>query len=160
VAGTLFALIRLRGGPQDLPAGWALASVLLILNITPGLLSSQILGEADGPQRAVVASLFQVLAAALLLNARGSAERVPQTISALCGTGFVFGLMVVVLLIGLDPEGPGPMSVLAYWTLFFWSLAVDANIYRHALSIRIQTGALVAVMIFAGNFILLRTLFA
>ena len=159
VLGTLIALLRLRGGPQHLPSGWPLAIGLLILSIVPGVLSSQVLDEPDGVPRSVAASLFQLLAAGLLLMTKGTGSRIPQTISALCGTGFLFGLMVVVLLAGLGEDGPGPIQVLAYWTLFFWSLAVDANIYRHALSIKMQTGALVAVLIFAGNFMLLRTLF-
>jgi hypothetical protein len=43
--------------------------------------------------------------------------------------------------------------------LFFWSLAVDGHIYRQALSSKMGTGLLVAVTIFAINFILLRLLF-
>lgn len=159
VPGTLLQLIRLRGGPQDLPTAWWLAVLLFVMNVTPGVLSSRVLDEADGLPRALVASGFQVLAASLLLYFNGLGTRMPQTISALCGTGFLFGSMVVVLLLGLEPEGPGPLQVLAYWSLFFWSLAVDAHIYRHALSIKMQTGALIAVIIFAGNFVLLRTLF-
>ncbi len=159
VPGTLVQLLRLRSGPQDLPAGWLLAGVLLILCIAPGILSSQALGEEDGAPRSIFAITFQVLAAGALLTTKGVSARIPQTVSALCGTGFLFGMMVYALLLGLNPEGPNPLQVLVYWTVFFWSLAVDANIYRHALSIKMQTGALVAVLIFAGNFILLRTLF-
>jgi hypothetical protein len=159
VPGTLMQLVRLRGGPQDLPAAWWLTALLFLLNVTPGVLSSRVLEEADGLPRALVASGFQVVAAGLLLQLKGLGARMPQTLSALCGTGFLFGSMVVVLLLGLEPEGPGPLQVLVYWILFFWSLAVDAHIYRHALSIKMQTGALIAVLIFAGNFVLLRTLF-
>jgi hypothetical protein len=36
---------------------------------------------------------------------------------------------------------------------------VDAHIYRHALSITMSLGVLVAVMIFAVNFILIETVF-
>ena len=159
VPGTLFDLIRLRGGPQDLPAGWLLTAITLVLVLIPGLISSRILDEPDGLPRSLVAIGIQALVAGLLLQFRGMGARIPQTLSALCGTGFMFGLMIVVLLLGLKPEGPSLMQVLIYWTVFFWSLTVDASIYRHALSIRIQTGALVAVLVFAGNFILLRALF-
>jgi hypothetical protein len=43
--------------------------------------------------------------------------------------------------------------------LFVWSLAVDAHIYRHALSIKMSFGVLVAVLIFGANFIILKAVF-
>lgn len=44
---------------------------------------------------------------------------------------------------------------MVWFGVFLWSIAVDAHIYRHALSIRMNLGVLLAVLIFAANFILL-----
>jgi len=38
-------------------------------------------------------------------------------------------------------------------------LAVDAHIYRHALSIKMSLGVLLAVLIFAANFMVLNAVF-
>jgi hypothetical protein len=54
---------------------------------------------------------------------------------------------------------PQPDIAVLYLGLFGWSLAVDAHIYRHALSIKMGIGVLLAVLIFAANLILLRTVF-
>jgi hypothetical protein len=43
--------------------------------------------------------------------------------------------------------------------LFVWSLVVDAHIYRSALSITMSLGMLLAVALFALNFIVIDALF-
>jgi hypothetical protein len=94
-----------------------------------------------------------------LLNLRSYQSRVPQTLSALAGTGFIFGLLSLLILTRVDPGKPQPDLALLYLILFGWSLAVDAHIYRQALSVKFGIGALMAVLIFAVNFMLLKTLF-
>jgi len=68
-------------------------------------------------------------------------------------------LLALLILVQLDPDRPQPGVALAYLGLFVWSLAVDGHIYRHALSIKMSLGVLVAVLIFAANFILMRAVF-
>ena len=80
-------------------------------------------------------------------------------IAALSGTGFLIGLMTIYLLSLIDPENPQAGLAAMYLLLFLWSLAVDGHIYRHALSIKMSLGVLVAVLIFAANFILMRAVF-
>ena len=159
VLNTLLYILRLRSGPQDLPAGWPLAIVLCVLYLSQGLLAYQFLGDEEGAPRSLVAIVFQVLIAAVLLNAKNLGSRLPQTISAIAGVGCLFGLLSVALLVQADPERQQPVLYLLFLTLFFWSLVVDGHIYKYALSIRIQTGLLVAVLIFGANYYLQKLLF-
>jgi hypothetical protein len=46
-----------------------------------------------------------------------------------------------------------------WFGVFLWSLAVDAHIYREALSTTMSIGTLVAVIIFACNFFLIQAVF-
>jgi hypothetical protein len=59
----------------------------------------------------------------------------------------------------IHPAKSQPDLAILYLGLFGWSLAVDAHIYRHALSIKMGNGVLLAVLIFAANFMLLKAVF-
>jgi hypothetical protein len=104
-----------------------------------------------------VAVQFAVIT--LLLKAKDFQARLPQTLTALAGTGFIFGLLSLLILTRVDPGRPQPDLALFYLILFGWSLVVDAHIYRHALSIKMNIGVLLAVLIFAANFMLLNAVF-
>jgi hypothetical protein len=155
----LLDMLRLRSGPQEMPAGAPLAFMLAIAYLAQGLMADRIMDETDTAPRSLLAIAVQFGAITALLRLRHLAERVPQTISALAGTGFLFGLLSILLLSQLTPGEPQPGLAMAYLGLFLWSLAVDAHIYRHALSVNISFGVLVAVLIFALNFFLLRAAF-
>jgi len=156
---TLLEMMRLRSGPQDLPSGKVLAWTLVLAYLAQGFLASMVLNETDAAPRTFMATAVQLGAIAALLNFRNMALRLPQTISALAGTGFFFGLISIVILTQADPEKSQPDLALIYLALFVWSLLVDAHIYRHALSIKLSQGMLVAVMIFVANYVLLKSVF-
>lgn len=157
---TLFDILRLRAGPQDLPAATGLAFMLALFYLLQGLVADRILeGSGDNAPRSLLSIAFQFGIVALLLGWRGTAARIPQTLSALAGTGFLLGLVWIGLLSAMEPGQPRPGVALASLGLFVWSLVVDAHIYRHALSIKMSFGILVAVLIFAGNFVLLEAMF-
>ena len=156
---TTVELLRLRSGPQDMPQGVTLAAVLAAVYILQGFVADRILDEESTAPRNVLAIAVQFGAVAALLNARGLATRVTQTISALAGTGVLIGGIAIFLLTLVNPEQPQPELALAYLALFMWSLAVDAHIYRHALSTKMSYGVLLAVLIYLANFILLRAVF-
>jgi len=116
-----------------------------------------LLGEADSTPRSLIAITVQFFIIATLLHLKKLSARLPQTLSALAGTGLVFGFGSVLLISQADPVRNQPMLALVWFGVFLWSIAVDAHIYRHALSIKMNLGVLVAVLIFAANFILLET---
>ena len=152
-------MLRLRSGPQDLPAAPAVAVLLTAIYHFQGLVADRIMDGDDAAPRSLVAIAVQFGLITALLRLRQLAARVPQTISALAGTGFLFGLVSLALLSQLTPGEPAPGVAVAYLGLFLWSLAVDAHIYRHALSVNMSIGVMVAVGIFALNLIVLRAAF-
>jgi len=155
----LLDMLRLRSGPQQMPGGWLLAAGLSFAYIYQGFVAERIVGDADSGPRSLLAIGVQFGVIALLLNLRNFQTRLAQTVSALAGTGLIFGLVSLLILTRIDPGKPQPDLALMYLILFGWSLAVDGHIYRQALSIKFGAGLLLAVLIFAANFMLLKTLF-
>jgi hypothetical protein len=151
--------MRLRAGPQDLPSSWAITVLVALACGVQGVLADRMLDGPGEAPRSVVALTVQVVASAVLLWARRSPNRLPQTLTALTGTGFLFGLISMLLLTQTTPDGFPPGLVLIWLGVFLWSLLVDAHVYRHALSITMSLGVLVAVLVFALNFMVIEMLF-
>jgi hypothetical protein len=118
-----------------------------------------VLDDSGYAPQSMLAIAVQFSIIAVLLRANGLISRMPQTVGALSGVGFLFGLVSIYLLSRVDGSTPQPGLVALYFGLFLWSLAVDGHIYRNALSSKMGTGVLVAVLIFAVNFVLIRALF-
>jgi len=155
----LVDIMRLRSGPQDLPAGWGMAFLLALLYMLEGFVADNALSETDTAPRSLVAVLIQFIAIAALLGLRRISSRLPQTITALSGTGLMFGAISILLVLQARPGAAQPLLVLVWVGTFVWSLVVDAHIYRHALSTNMSLGMLVAVLIFALNFVVVDMLF-
>jgi hypothetical protein len=156
----LLDIMRLRSGPQDLPAGWGLTIVLTLAYLAEGFIADQVLNESDSAPRSLVAITIQYLATSALLTFRDMGSRLPQTLTALAGTGAIFGALSIVLVMQATPGATQPALALVWFGAFLWSLAVDAHIYRRALSFTMSLGVLVAVLIFALNFIVIETVFS
>lgn len=152
-------MLRLRSGPQDLPASKGFAMIVVAVYLGGGFLAGGVLEEQNYTGRVLLAIGVQFTSIAALLNLRRWSERLPQTIAALSGTGFLFGLMSLYLLSLLDMEQPQAGLAGIYLLLFLWSLTVDGHIYRRALSSNMGIGMLVAVTIFTINLFLSRTVF-
>jgi len=156
----LLDVMRLRAGPQDMPAGWQLAILLSLIYMAEGFFADQILDETGSAPRSLIAACIQFLVTFALLRFRRLSTRFPQTITALAGTGILFGALSIFLAMQAQPGIAQPMLALLWFGAFIWSLAVDAHIYRHAMSITMSLGVLVAVLIFALNFIIIETVLA
>lgn len=156
---TLLDTLRLRSGPQDMPKGWPIAAIVSLAYVSQGFMADRILGDTDGAPRSLLAIGVQFGVIAILLNFRNYSSRLPQTLTAMAGTGFLFGLVSLLILTRIEPGRSQPDLALLYLGLFAWSLVVDAHIYRHALSIKMPIGVLLAVLIFAATFSLLKAVF-
>ncbi|MEJ8568772.1 hypothetical protein [Elongatibacter sediminis] len=155
----LIDIMRFRAGPQDLPGGWGFAVIFMVIYGLMGAVTDRMLDGAEAAPRSLFSLMVQVCAGAALLWLRRVPSRLPQTISALAGTGIVFGFITILLLLQVTPQGFPQGLGLIWLGIFLWSLFVDAHIYRHALSITMSLGVLVAVTVFALNFLVIEALF-
>lgn len=152
-------LMRLRSGPQDVPGSSGLLVILAVFYVLQGFLTGELINEPDAAPRTFLAITVQFAVITALLRMKNLGGRVQQTLTAMAGTGILFGLISIPLLLQFKPDTDQPGLALAYLGLFAWSLAVDGHIYRYALSIKMSMGVLTAVLIFALNFMLLKSMF-
>lgn len=151
---TLLDILRLRKGPQDLPASWAFAIAMLLLYLMFGVFTGQSLGDDNPASTSIALASLQFVAVAVMLYIRKFTERLPQTLGALAGAGVILGFVSFLLLAQADPGQQQPVLAMAWFAVFFWSLVVDGHIYRHALSISLQQGILIAVLLLAASYVL------
>lgn len=159
IARNLFDLLRLRAGPQDLPPSWALTAIAVAVYLGQAMVTSQNLGGETEAGRSVLATVLQFTAIAVMLRFRGHPERLQQTLLALAFAGIVLGLLAYLLLIQADPQAQQPFMFLVWFAIFGWSLAIDAHILRHALSVSMSTGVLLAVLLLAATYMVLEFAF-
>jgi hypothetical protein len=130
----------LRAGPQDLPASQTLLGLSVSSYVVVSLLLSLPAYPVGTAVLAAVLDLGLLSAfAAALLYLFGKWARLPQTLTALTGTGALLGLLalplVTVLFQGSEKSPLAGFAALFWLFLFGWSLLVVAHIMRHALAI-------------------------
>ena len=152
---TVFDLLRLRAGPQDLPADPRLTGMVIVAYVAQAIFTSQALGGENEPTRSLMAIAIQFGAVAAMLLYRRNPERLQQTLMAFAATGIVVSLIAFGLLLQSDPQQNQPLLALFWFLIFGWSLAVDANIFRHALNVSMPIAMLITVMLLALTYLVL-----
>jgi hypothetical protein len=155
----LARILRLRGGPQDLPASWALTILLLTAYLVQNLVTGQQLEDDNAAAKSLLSVCLQVGVLTGLLFWRNHLERFPQTMSALAAAGIFFNVITWILLSLSDPTINQPILAMVWFAVFIWSLFVDAHIYRHSLSVPFAIGMLVTVLILAASYVLIEMTF-
>jgi hypothetical protein len=156
--GRLVAIIMLRLGPQDLPPGRSvlLACIGMYLAVT-----AFSLGRSESVEQVVpvliLAVLIPLLSCALVLYLRRRPARWEQTVSALFGTSAILSAITLPISPASGTE-PSPLVALFLLLAFFWSFAVDAHIWRHALEVAFSTGLALAVILFAVTLFIINLL--
>ena len=138
----VIGLCRLRNGPQDLPHAPRLAIVLLMAATLLDSAIGAVLGDGgDAPLRSLLSSVVVLGLCGVALSIRKLGHRYIQTATALLACSVVFSLLQlpVALMAGPPPataaELSGAQVLLGWFTLglFFWQIAVNAHIVRHAM---------------------------
>ncbi len=170
VAWRTLQILFFRAGPQDFPYDARLARALPLVAVAGNfLVLAVVLDPALSLVLAVTMVGFLALYTRAVLRARNLLNRFQQTFDALILTDLALKLVMLPAFYLLapklaevaqhpellnDPEKlalpPGP--VLFANLITYWSFAVSANIYRHAASVGILLGLLLA---FLGLMILL-----
>lgn len=167
---TLVAICLLRSGPQDLPYSPRLARQLVLVLLVAQAVFLLLLDEQERFLGQMIYGLAWILLPAwLLLQLRGLQTRYVQTLTAKCGVGLLYLVVLVPLALALrtvdttTPDvRPEPWQVLAFWGFVgvtVWHLAVSAHIWRHALSLPRFLGTVIAIGLFVANVMLGRLLF-
>jgi len=155
----LAQMLRLRGGPQHLPASWSLTIILLSVYIVQNLVTGQQLNDENAAAKSLLSVCLQVGVLTGLLYWRNYLERFTQTMSALAAAGIFFNIVSWGLLTLSDPAVNQPVLAIVWFAVFIWSLLVDAHIYRNALAVSFATGMLVTVLILAASYVMIEMLF-
>ena len=155
----LLQMLRLRGGPQNLSASWLLMVLLLVGYLAQNLVTGQQLEDPNAAAKSLLAICLQVFVLTGLLIWRKHLERFAQTMSALATVGIFFNIISWTLLSMSDPTQNQPVLAMVWFAIFIWSLFVDANIYRHSLSVPFAIGMLVTVLMLASSYVLIEMVF-
>jgi len=155
----LAQILRLRSGPQNLPASWPLMVILLSAYLVQNLVTGQQLDDPNAAAKSLLAICLQIAVLTGLLIWRKHPERFAQTMIALASVGIVFNAITWALLSMSDPTSNQPVLALTWFGVFIWSLFVDAHIYRNSLSVPFAIGMLVTVLILAASYVMIEMVF-
>jgi hypothetical protein len=155
----LAKMLRLRGGPQDIPASWPLTIFLIVAYLVQNLITGQQLEDDNAAAKSLIAICLQLIVLTGLLYWRRHMERFAQTLSALAAVGIVFNTITWALLTQSDPATNQPVLAMIWFSVFIWSLFVDANIYRHSLSVQLSIGMLITVLSLAASYVVIEMIF-
>lgn len=139
LAKLFWEICLLKKGPQDVPAAQVLFWILLLAGLLLDIIIALSFVNLQQAVLVVIANtlvLFGVVI--LLLVIMGYANRIIQTLSTLIGTGLVFSLLrlPVMLIVKLAPQNASMFGFIEI-ILLVWSLIVIAHILRYALSIQL-----------------------
>lgn len=153
IARQLLGICLLRVAPQELPCSWELFGLTLIASLGLGYPAMQAYGPTPNPVPELLASLLFTLGFIYgILAFRGLKIRFIQTASAIFGTDAIVTLVALPVLhaasIGATQDA---FTLIAMAGVGIWNLVVLGHILRHALSLPLLGGTLVALGYIFGS---------
>jgi len=167
VVRTLFSIILLRQGPQELPFSQHLLQWLVAGYIASGMLVLQGSMETGEALANMVLDVLVILFYThLVLRGLNKQPRFVQTVCAMIGVGMVFHFLAWPAMSALETEhgvaaadeAPVLASV-SMLLLISWNLLVVAHIFRHALDATMSSAILLSFALFFVSIALSRLLF-
>lgn len=155
-ARQLFDICLLRTAPQELPHSWELLGLTLTVGLGLGYAAMWAYGPAPNAVPTLLIGLLFTLGFIYgILAFRGLQIRFVQTASAIFGTDAIITLISLpVLSAAATGNDQDAYLLLAMAGLGTWNLLVMGHILRHALSLPLLGGILVALgYIFASLFV-------
>ena len=152
----LVAIGRFERGPDTLPYSMPLvASVLSAYTLVKMGIAFLTIPPVVAFISGLVDTLLSVTVVAAALTFRRSPNRIVQTLTAFAGIGTVVNLVAFLGMsfVNLSPHHLLDTYVTRMFTfpLMVWNLAINAHIFRHALSTRFVKGLGLALLIAAAS---------
>lgn len=147
-------ICTLTKGPQVLPVSGLLLVLVLIFNLVMDVINLSVVVDADWKDIVMLSasySLVLIISLSVIMWVMKYQQRLLQTLTALFGSGFVISLFALpfLVMVGHYQDTPNIFSIFIL-AINIWSLAVTANIFRHALSVSL----LLAWVLAFGYFLL------
>lgn len=133
-------ICRLKSGPQALPIERYILVVVVFAGIIVDSVSSSILipklTNYEISRTVIIYNIVLLTAVYFLLKLLGYAERGLQTLMAIAGSGLFISLVLMpaLLMLNTSTQAIKPFGLLILVDSI-WRIAVNAHIFRHALSI-------------------------
>ncbi|WP_303906619.1 hypothetical protein [Thiohalomonas denitrificans] len=145
---TFWSILRLRAGPQILPASNVLLALILLLHWGIGVgLGTFSLTPEVALASALAGTVMVVAFVQGLLGLYGLRARAVQTLTALAGCEVLLGALAILLTAWFFavPEAQRALPGLLSLLVLGWNIALAGHIFRHALGISSGMGLLAAL---------------
>lgn len=145
---TFWSIMRLRAGPQILPASNFLLAPILLLHWAVGVgLGAFSLAPGMALASALAGTVMVVIFVHALLGLRGLRARAIQTLTALAGCEVLLGALAIPLTAWFFavPEAQRALPGLLSLLVLGWNIALAGHIFRHALGISSSMGLVAAL---------------
>jgi hypothetical protein len=153
---TLCDIVLLRKGPDAIPRSWVLFLVILALWVFSALAALALIEQFDESDffLGFFSGMIGILCYAVLVIASRKPERLLQTISAIIGCGALISFAFVAEYVLFLPFlGEVPTGLIANLILL-WSIPVEGHIIARAIDRHWYIGILLAILVFALQFII------
>lgn len=153
---TLFDIVLLRKGPEDMPRSWVLLLLVLALWVFSALAALALIEQFDESDffLGFFSGIIGISCYAALVVVSGHSERLPQTISAIIGCGALISLAFVAEYVLFLPFlGQVPTGLIANLILL-WSVPVEGHIIARAMDRHWYIGILIAIVVFALQYVI------
>ncbi len=152
---TLFNVVLLRKGPEDIPRSWLVFILVLVLWLFSALAALALIEQFDESDffLGFFSGTIGLICYATLVVASGRSARLSPTLSAIIGCGALITLIFVAEYVLLLPLlGEIPTGVIANLILL-WSVPVEGHIIARALDRHWYIGILIAIVVFALQYV-------
>ena len=153
-----------RRGPQNLPSSVMLLAIVMVAHTIVSIFQNALILDLG---TALLAGFTDTLLVAtltgLLLYLLGFAARIVQTITAMTGAGAIIMLAVLppaAWVISAERSGTAnPIAALLVYFGLFWFVGVTGHILRHALSVPLVFGVIIAFAYYGISYAVFNFLF-
>ena len=150
LARIIWDICRLKTGPQELPKSYYLMVAAILAGIIVDSFATSILiptlSGLDIVKTIVIFNVLLLAAIYSLLKLLGYKERGIQTLTAVAGAGLFISLVLLPGLLTVNASDAESQSFALFILIDnIWRIAVNAHIFKHALSISLLMAMILSV---------------